>query len=93
MLRIQSSFKGKPDRREPLQDKVLAHMKVLGDAGPQNGFKRAVWLWTNIGTSAGFCRQEFVMTKKQEIQLYVLPSVSTVVRALCSVSYPIFLLV
>ena len=44
LLRSQKTFEGKPDRREPLHDKVLAQMKILADAGPRNGFKRAVWL-------------------------------------------------
>ena len=81
-MRSQKTFEGKPDRREPLHDRVLAQMKVLGDAGPQNGFKRAVWLWTNLDTSTGFRRQEFVMDK-QEIQLYVWHNRSMVIRAFC----------
>ena len=89
LLRSQKTFEGKPDRREPLHDKVLAQMKILADAGPRNGFKRAVWLWTNLGTSTGFRRQEFVMDK-QEIQLYVLPNGSTVIRAFCVKNFHFF---
>ena len=44
---------------------------------------------TNLGTSTGFCRQEFVMDK-QEIQLCVLPNGSTVVRAFCVKNFHFF---
>lgn len=40
-------------------------------------------------TSAGFCRQEFVMDK-HAIQLYVLPNGSTVVRAFCAKNFQCF---
>ena len=36
LLRSQKTFEGKPDRREPLHNRVLAQMTVLGDAGPRN---------------------------------------------------------
>ena len=89
LLRSQISFKGKSDMRKPLHDKVLAQMKVLGDTGSQNGFKRAVWLWANLGTSAGFCCQEFV-TDKQDIQLYVLTNGRLVFPSILTEEFKVF---
>ena len=46
-------------------------------------FRRAIWLWSQLGRYTGFGRQEFAMAKKHVIQYYVKPDGTKVVRSFC----------
>ena len=81
LLRKIKEFEGASAKREPLHDRVLAQMLDMSTGGPPHGFRRAMWLWTNVGRYAGFRRQEFAMEKKDVIQVYVKPNGDQVVRA------------
>ena len=81
LLKEQSKYEDKPEKREPLHLKVLALMLQMSKDGNQLGFRRAIWLWTGLARYGGFRRQEFAMEKKDTIQVYVKPDGETVVRA------------
>ena len=44
LLNQQISFEEKPDKREPLHDKVLAQMMRLADEGHPLSFIKVIWL-------------------------------------------------
>ena len=81
LLVEQKKYEDKPDKREPLHDKVIIKMMEMAEGGDPYGFRRAIWLWTGLGRFGGFRRQEFAMEKKYEIQVYVKPDDTRVVRA------------
>ena len=66
LLKQQESYEKKPEQREPLYDKVLAHMMHLASESHPLSFRRAIWLWTNLGRYSGFRCQEFTMEKKRQ---------------------------
>ena len=81
LLKDQAKFEDKPEKREPLHNKVIALMLKLAEEGNNLGFRRAIWLWTALGRYGAFRRQEFAMEKKDKIQVYVKPNGELVVRA------------
>ena len=81
LLNQQISFEEKPDKREPLHDKVLAQMMRLADEGHQLSLRKAIWLQTKLGRYTGFRRQECVMESRSVIQVYVKPNCTHVVKA------------
>ena len=44
LLKQQESYEKKPERRESLHDKVLAHMMHLTSESHPLSFRRAIWL-------------------------------------------------
>ena len=80
MLKKQETFEGEPERREPLHDKVLAHMMELSEENHGLSFRQAAWLWTKLGWYKGYHRQEFAMEKDKEIQVYMKPVGTQVVQ-------------
>ena len=81
LLNQQISFEGKPDKREPLHDKVLTRIMRLADEGHPLSFRKAIWLWTKLGSYTGFRRQAFAMKSRSVIQIYAKPNITHVVRA------------
>ena len=65
LLNQQICFEEKPDKREPLHDKVLAQMMRLADEGHPLSFRKAIWLWTKLGRYTGFRRQYVFCHGKQ----------------------------
>ena len=63
VVKKQETFEREPERREPLHDKVLAHIMGLSEKNNGLSFRRAVWLWTRLGRYTGCRRQEFAMKK------------------------------
>ena len=64
LLNQQESYEKKPDRREPLCDKVLVKMMQLSEDSHALSFRRAIWLWSKLGRYSGLRRQEFAMEKQ-----------------------------
>ena len=83
LLKDQSKFEEKGEKREPLHHKVIALMLKLAQNGSNLGFRKSIWLWTALARYGGFRRQEFAMEKKNEIQVYIKPNGELVVRAFC----------
>ena len=81
LIRNQAKFEKTPDKREPLHDRVIIKMYELSKEDNRYGFCRGAWLWTRLDCFGGFRRQEFVMNRKNEIQFYVMPDGTLVVRA------------
>ena len=83
LLNQQESYEKKPDRREPLHDKVLVKMMQLSEDSHALSFRRAIWLWSKLGRYTGFRRQEFAMEKQLVIQYHIKPDGTRVVRSFC----------
>ena len=81
LLKNQSKFEDKPEKREPLHHKVIALMWHLLEEGNNLGFWRAIWLWTALAHYGASRRQNIAMEKKDKIQVYVKPNGELVVRA------------
>jgi hypothetical protein len=90
LVKNQESFEDGPNKREPLHDRVLIRMYELAQEANKYGLRRAIWLWTRLGCFGGFRRQEFIMDKRTEIQFYVMPDGTLIVRAFTLKNFVLF---